>query len=230
MKWSGVFAPVLLLSLPAAAETLVYSVNWPSGLSLGEATIRSTRSAESGTQAAADAGWEFEVSLDAAVPGFTIRDQYSSTADAQLCSVEMEKSVTRGARKTEERIKFDQQAGTVARETLGGGGKSEARAPDCARDAMAFLQFVRSELAQGRLAPHQPVVLGASYEIRLTYTGTESLRVGEERQDADKVRVDVKGPRAEVGMDLYFAHDAARTPLKAVLPLALGVFTVELIP
>jgi hypothetical protein len=220
----------MLLCIPAAAETLVYSVNWPSGLSLGEASIRSTRSGEGGAQAGTEAGWQFEVSLDAAVPGFIIRDTYSSTADAQFCSVEMEKSATRGARRTEERIKFDQQADTVTRETLGGGGKSEARAPECARDAMAFLQFVRSELAQGRLAPHQPVFLGASYEIRLTYTGTENLRVGGERQDADKVRVDVKGPRAEVGLDLYFAHDAARTPLKAVLPLPLGVFTVELIP
>jgi len=59
----------------ASAEILHYSIDWPSGLSLGEASLRSDRTGE-GT--ASTPGWEFELNLDASVPGFAIRDQYQA--------------------------------------------------------------------------------------------------------------------------------------------------------
>lgn len=219
----------ILIALPAAAETLHYSINWPSGLSLGEASIRAERSGQAGGETP-EPGWEFEANLDAAVPGFAIRDRYVSSADVQLCSSRLEKTAVHGQRKSEEREIFNQRTQTVTRETLHGGGKSEFSMPPCARDALAFLQFVRAELAQGRLAPHQPVVLGAKYDLQLTYVGTGSLRVAGQTQQADQVRIGIKGPQAALNIEVYFAHDAARTPLKAVLPLPLGAFTVELLP
>ncbi len=231
MKFSAVLATAFLSMLPAAAETLHYSVNWPSGLSLGEASIRSTHTGEGRTEGGPEPGWEFELTLDAAIPGFSMRDHYTSSADSGFCSIQLEKMVTRGDRKSEERDKFDQRAQEVTRETqVDGGGKSTYSVPACARDAMTFLQFVRSELAQGRLAPHQPVVLGAKYDLQLTYVGMEEVRIADERQQADKVRVDVKGPKSRISLELFFAHDDVRTPLKATLPLPLGAFTVELIP
>ena len=231
MKRSAVLATALCAMLPAAAETLHYSVNWPSGLSLGEASIRSEHVGEGRAEGGPEPGWEFELTLDAAIPGFSMRDHYTSSADPGFCSTELEKTVNRGDRKSEERVTFDQRAQQVTRETLvDGGGKSTYSVPACARDALTFLQFVRSELAQGRLAQHQPVVFGAKYDLQLTYVGMEPVRVAGERQEADKVRVDVKGPKSELSLELFFAHDDVRTPLKATVPLPLGAFSVELIP
>ncbi len=88
----------------ASGETLHYSVNWPSGLSLGEVSLRSDRTGQ-GTASAR--GWEFELNLDASVPGFAIRDQYHSTANSDLCSEQLDKKVSRGSRKSQERVTFD---------------------------------------------------------------------------------------------------------------------------
>ena len=49
-------------AFPFQNETLRYSVNWPSGLSLGEATMTARKTG--------DGGWNFDMSLDAGVPGF----------------------------------------------------------------------------------------------------------------------------------------------------------------
>jgi len=76
MKYLLILCATFLVS--ASAETLHYSIEWPSGLSLGEASLRSDRTGE-GT--AATPGWDFELNLDASVPGFAIRDQYHSTAN-----------------------------------------------------------------------------------------------------------------------------------------------------
>jgi hypothetical protein len=216
---------ILAFATLVPAESLHYSINWQSGLSLGEAVLSSTPTGD-GTAS----GWAFELMLDASVPGFMIRDEYSSTADGQLCSAEMKKTTSRGSRKSEEKLTFDQSARTVKREILDGGPTGTASMPVCGRDALTFLQFVRQELAQGRLAPQQPVVLGAKYDIHMVYIGAEAIKVADQRRDADKVRVSIKGPKADHTVELFFARDAARTPLMARLPLALGVFTVELLP
>jgi hypothetical protein len=101
---------------------------------------------------------------------------------------------------------------------------------DCARDALTFLQFLRQELAQGRIAPNQSVYLGSKYDLQLTYVGTETIRQGDQRVEADKVRTNIHGPKSDLTIELYFARDEVRTPILARLPLALGVFTVELLP
>jgi hypothetical protein len=226
---SGSALLLALLGMHAGGETLHYTINWQSGLSLGEASLRSEHlsAASEGGEAG---GWKFEMMLDAAVPGFTIRDEYSSTADNNFCSLLLRKTVVRGARKTVEETRIDPRTNTATRETLGGGGRSQLAVPECVHDAMAFVQFVRHELAQGRMAPQQPVLLGAIYEVQLTYTGTETLRVAGAPVVADRVHVAINGPKADATADLYFAHDDARTPVFARIPLPLGVFTVELLP
>lgn len=222
-----VLCAAFLLAGPMSAETLHYSINWQSGLSLGEATLTSTRT---GDAASGEQGWSFSVDVDASIPGFLIRDDYRAEAGPGLCSIELNKELSRGARKTRERVSFDQDARRITRETLDGGGKSDYSAPECARDALSFLQFVRNELAQGRVAPQQPAILGAKYDVQLTYTGSEKIRVGDEWKEADRVRTSIHGPQADYSVDLYFARDPERTPLAAKLPLALGTFTVELLP
>jgi len=214
----------------ASGEILHYSIDWPSGLSLGEATLSSTRTAE-GTSSTP--GWEFDLNLDASVPGFVIRDQYHSTANLDLCSERLDKKTARGARKNEERVTFDPDKTTATRETVRGdqtGGQTELSVPSCARDALTLLQFVRKELAQGRLPPQQPAILGAAYQVRLEYLGNTPVRLGNQQMDADRFRTSIKGPASDLTLELFFARDAVRTPLMIKIPLSLATFTVELIP
>ena len=226
------YAPLLCLAIlaSASAETLHYSVNWPSGLSLGEATLSSNRTAGSTGSAP---GWEFDLNLDAGVPGFAIRDQYSSTASPDFCSWQLAKKTARGARISEERVIFDPAKNTATRETIRAGqiaGTSQVSVPPCARDALTLLQFVRKELEQGRLPSPQPAILGAAYQVRLEYLGTGPVRLGDQQMDADRFRTSIKGPASDFTLEMFFRRDAVRTPVLIKIPLPLATFTVELIP
>ncbi len=205
-----------------AGETLRYSVNWPSGLSLGEAEFTAQRAEPAGN-------WELAFQLDAAVPGFQASDRIRSVAGAGFCSLESEKNFTHGKRKAAERTVFDQQRGQAVRTTLAGGGKSELPLSACAKDALAFLYFLRAELAQGRVPSAQNVYFGAPYRVRLDYAGTQNLRVGDSRAEADRIVVSLKGPASETTFEIFFARDAVRTPLVIKAPLPLGTFSMELV-
>jgi hypothetical protein len=214
------YVALLLCVFPVSAESLRYSINWASGLSLGEATLQADKGKEA---------WDFEVTMDASIPGFALRDRYHSGATLDLCSLQLEKSFTHGNRKAEEKITFDQQNHTASRETQNGGGKSDVSISTCGRDALTFMQFARRELAQGRLAPQQQVVFGAIYNVRIEYTGAQRIKVGDQAADADRILATIKGPTTDLTVEIFFARDAVRTPLLARIPLSLGTFTVELI-
>ena len=225
----ALFLCVVILA-SASAETLHYSVNWPSGLSLGEATLRSDQIVSAKWSAP---GWTFELNLDAGVPGFAIRDQYSSTANPDFCSGQLDKKIARGARTSEERVIFDPAKNTATRGTIRGGqiaGSSQVSVPSCARDALTLLQFVRKELEQGRLPSPQPAILGAAYQVRLEYLGTSAVRLGDQQMDADRFRTSIKGPASDLTLEMFFRRDAVRTPVMMKIPLSLATFTVELIP
>jgi hypothetical protein len=221
MSGRVVLGGLLAVSLSAWGETLRYAVSWASGLNLGEATLESVQSGTAGP-------WTFSLELDVSVPGFALRDRYSSWAGADLCSQKLEKKTARGQRKAEERVTFDQEKHTIARETVGG-GKSESSGPPCAREALAFLQFVRQELAEGRLAPRQTVVFGARYQVRFDYLGVQHVPAGKQRVEAERIQTSIQGPASEVTAEIFFSRDAARTPLLARIPLPLGTFVVELL-
>ncbi len=209
----------LLCLLPASAESLRYSINWASGLSLGEATLRADKGKEA---------WDFEVTMDASIPGFALRDRYQAQATPDLCSLQLQKNFTHGNRKGDEKVTFDQQKSTATRETTGG-GKSDLSVSTCAKDALTFMQFARRELAQGRLPPQQMVDFGALYNVRIEYTGAQRIKVGDQGVDADRILATIKGPTTDLTVEIFFARDAARTPLLARIPLSLGSFTVELV-
>ncbi len=208
-------------------EQLRYSINWPSGLSLGEAQLRATRLKPApGTDAAEKRLLEFD--LDAAVPSFAVSDRYRSDASPDFCSVEFQKKVTHGRKKTDEKTTFDSHAATATRETVGG-GKSELKASSCSHDALAFLYYVRRELSQGRIPPPQTVFFGAAYEIRVEFAGTQKIRIGETPVDADRLTASVKGGSSDITFEVFFLKDAARTPALVRVPLALGTFSMELV-
>src|SRR4051794_31697272 len=164
----------------ARSETLHFSVNWPSGLSLGEGELSSSFSPAS--------GWSFSMRVDAALPGFPITEAVSSLAGSDLCSSELTKESTRGRRKTTEKTVFDNSKMVATRRTVtNDGGKTEYRIPGCARDALAFVQYARRELAAGRLPQAQQVFYGAPYQTRLQYVGTQRVRSGNDMVDADKL-------------------------------------------
>ena len=206
-------------------EQLRFNINWPSGLSLGEAQLRASMSKPTPD---APGRLHLEFTLDAGIPGFTVSDQYRSEASRDFCSAEFQRSAKHGSKKTDEKTTFDQQNGTASRETAGG-GKSELKASNCGKDALAFLYYVRHELSQGRMPPQQTIFLGAPYDIRLEFMGTQKIRLGETQVEADRVTATVKGPSSEISFEVFFLKDQARTPALVRVPLALGKFTMELV-
>lgn len=208
---------------PDEEENLRYSVNWPSGLSLGEGAMVTRR------LASPPGAREHSLVLDAAIPGITVRDEYTARATSSFCSIEFEKKSVHGKRKANERLVFDASRRVMVRTTGDGGGKSEVAIEDCAKDALTFLYFLRKEIAQGRIPPAQPVYFGAAYQVRLTYGGMQPLVIAGERVEADKLTAAVKGPASETTFEMWLARDAARTPLSIKVPFAMGTFSMDLI-
>ncbi len=203
----------------ARGEVLNYSVNWPSGLGLGEAQFRA---------GGGEPGWQFEFTLDAGLPGFDIRERHRSKANGQFCSETLEKESTRGTRKTRETVTYDAQKRVALRQTLGG-GKSEVSTGDCVKDALTFVYYLRRELSGGRLPPSQTVNFGAPYQVTASYADSAQLEVGGTRQTADRVMVSFRGPASDRTFEIFFARDAARTPLVLRVPFSLGTFALELV-
>jgi hypothetical protein len=201
------------------SETLHYNVNWPSGLSLGEGQL---------TSSADDAVFTSTFTVEAAVPGFALKESAASKATAELCSLELQKNAVRGKRTVDETTTFDQKNRTAQRET-NKGGKSELSIPSCAKDALAYLFFLRRELAAGRLPQPQSVYYGAAYQVRAQYVGSQSLRLAGQAYEADRIALTIKGPAAGLTVDMFFARDAVRTPLLIQAPLAMGKFAMELV-
>ncbi len=210
-------------SAPPSSEDLMYSVNWPTGLSLGEARLTTRK-----TQVESAEHWALAFSLDASVPGFAVTETAKSDSDSGFCSAQLDKQYSRGKRKSEETTTFDQQKLTARRETKGG-GKSDLSTTQCARDALAYLAYLRRELGAGRLPPHQTVYFGAPYRISVQFAGSQQIALGESRVAADKLLATLKGEKVDLTFEIYFSKDAARTPLLVKVPLQLATFSMELV-
>jgi hypothetical protein len=220
---SGQTSPAKLPALtgfPFTNESLTYSVNWPSGLTLGDAHLSAT---------GISTGWRFELSLDASVPGFAVKDTYASTASAELCSATFSKDLSHGSRKGSEKVTIDKETSTATRTPANGVGSSKIAVPDCVHDALTFLFYARRELGQGRVPPAQEIIFGAIYNSSLQYAGAETIQVGEKRVLTDKVVCHIRGPASDVQFDAYFDRDAARTPLSVRVPLPIGKFSLEIV-
>lgn len=224
------FFAALALAAPATApsfenEQLRYSINWPSGLSLGEAELSGSNTK---SEADAKAGLHLQFDLDAGIPGFAVNDKYRSDASAEFCSAEFQRTSTHGQKKTDEKTTFNAHEGTASRETKGG-GKSELKTSQCPRDALAYLYFARRELSQGRIPAPQTVFFGAPYDVRLEFGGSQIIRIGDKPVDADRVTASVKGPTSSISFEIFFLKDRVRTPALVRVPLAMGTFSMELV-
>ncbi len=210
---------------PWQNESLHYTMNWQSGLSIGEANLAARKG---------DSGWEFDANVNAGVPGFAVADKIHSSATQTLCSTTLDRDFNHGGKKTRERTTFDQKAGTAERTTLfpDGGtvpGKSSFEIPSCGRDALTFLYYARVELGQGRMVAQQKVFFGSAYDVKMEYTGAQDLLIAKKATVTDHMVVTVRGPKSDFHFEVFYARDAARTPLQIKLPLSMGTFTLDLV-
>ncbi len=213
-------APPTLTGFPFTDENLTYSIAWPTGASLGNVHLKAAKAAST---------WRFELAIDASIPGFDVKDTYLSHANADFCSADFSKEFVHGPRKGGEKETIDRSHASVTRVTTNGGGKSEFSVPDCTKDALTLLFYARREMGQGRVPPAQQILFGGIYESSLQYVGPETVQIGGKPALTDKIVCDLKGPSSSLRFELYFARDAARTPLLVTVPLALGKFSMELV-
>jgi hypothetical protein len=219
-----VFAADQLTGFPFQNETLRYRVNWPGGGSLGDVTL-SAQKTESG-------GWNFGMSANAGIPVVPIADKYNSTAaGGDLCSSTLQRDISHGSKKVTEKTEFDQKANRAQRTTLfpDGGGTSEFSLPTCARDALTYQYLARREMGQGRMPPAGKVFFGSGYDVRMVYTGAQDIPVAGKPVVSDHVNVSVKGPASEFTLEIFYARDAARTPLLIKIPVTVGTVSLELV-
>jgi hypothetical protein len=207
---------------PFQNETLRYSINWPSGLSLGEATMIAHRS---------ESGWNFDVEFNAGIPAFPFADKYKASASPDFCSVELRRDISHGSRKVSEKTTFDQKKNQAQRQTVvpAGGGKTEFSIPTCAKDAIAFQYLARRELGQGRVPPAEKVFFGSGYSVKMDYTGAQTITAAEKPTVTDHLNVSVKGPASDFTFEIFYARDAARTPLLIKIPVTVGTISLELV-
>lgn len=208
-----------LLTVPGwTQESLRYSVNWASGLSLGEAELKSAREG---------ANWILNFQIEASVPGYAVLDTVQSKASDAFCAIEFEQRFAHGKRTRRETTTIG--PGKAIRKTHGGGQSEIPLSAPCVRDALSYVFFARKELAAGRVPPGGGILLGAQYRIETEYKGAEQVRLADGPVQADHVAAVVRGPASELKLSIYFARDAVRTPVLIKAPFALGTFSMELI-
>jgi hypothetical protein len=215
-------APPQPTGFPTTGESLNYQLNWPGGASLGEAHLQAAKT---------DAGWRFDFSLDASVPGFPVSDHYRSSANAAFCSLELEKETTHGRRQTHEKTEFDYAGGSATRTTLvEGGGHTAIDINNCAHDGLDYVFYARNELGQGHGVPQeQDVLFGAPYSVRMQFAGVQDITVAGKRRPADHVVLYLKGPASDSKLEIFFERNPARTPLLIKAPLPIGTLSMELV-
>lgn len=227
----AVCAAVLAMAAPPIAPTgfeneqLHYSLNWPTGLSLGEAAL--TVSGSKG-EANAPPRLHLQFDLDGSIPGFSVADRYHSEASPEFCAAEFDRTIAHGPKKTDDKTTFDPHNGTATRRSSTG-VNSELRASSCSRDALTFLYYVRHELAEGRVPPTETVFWGAPYDVRLELAGTQTIQIAGRPIEADRMTASVKGPASSLSFEIFFLKDRARTPALVRVPFSLGTFTMELV-
>jgi hypothetical protein len=203
---------------PFADEALTYNITWPSGLSLGEAKLSAKRNGDN---------WGFFLAIDASVPGYDVKDFYRAVAGLNLCSAEFDRETLHGAKRTSEKTVIGE--GKAVRQTVGG-GKSEIALPVCGHDALTYLFFARQQLGQGKVPAAETIVFGGGYRLALQYMGAQSVTVGSAAVQADRVVGSVSlRDNQRYEFEVFFARDAARTPVLIRAPFALGAISMELV-
>ncbi len=217
----GILAFAQELSPPIVdGERLNYTIAWPSGLPVGHASLQArTR----------NPGWHLELTLRATLPSIEVDDVFESSTDQELCSEVFVKRVRHGDKRAHESLRFG--PGRVDRFNLEAADPEipgRTAAGDCARDALAFLYYLRKDLAAGRLPSPGTIFYGAAYHIRVRFVRQRWLMIGGERRSADEFRAVVAGPASQHEFSVYVGQDEARTPLLFRIELGEETFSMQL--
>lgn len=204
-----------LTGFPFTDEDLNYSIVWPTGASLGEAHLHARRSGDK---------WNFSFTLDAGIPGYAVKDSYHSDIVPDFCSTSFDRAATHGSHVVTEKETIDRARGIATR----GAGNPIPVAP-CVRDALAYLFYSRREMGQGRVPAAEDVLLGALHPIRVDYDGAPVIKMNGKDVQTDEVTCTWNTGSSAYSFDVYYARDAARTPLRITAPFAVGKFSMELV-
>lgn len=202
----------------AGGETLKYKLLWPSNISLGEAVFRVSSS--QGTL-------HFEVTMEADLPTRSISGLFTSSASREdLCSLEFQSKVTEGVRTSEESIQFDQKNHQATK--ISHGQSSSVAIPNCARDPVTFLYYLRKQLAAGSSVDAATFFLGLEQSLEVKTDGSDTVTVRGQQQTTDKYLVNYNGQNSARSFELWFSKDARREPVMIRLPFPLAVFSAEI--
>ena len=166
------------------------------------------------------------------MPGYAVIDHFQAAYAADLCSLSLLKDTNHGGKKAVEKTTFDQDAHTAHRVTTlpTKGGDSTFDIAACARDALTYVYYARRELGQGRVPQAQTVYFGSPYSVKMEYTGPQNITYNNKSTVTDHLNATVQGPRSSFAFEVFYARDAARTPLKIRIPLAVGALSIDLTP
>jgi hypothetical protein len=194
-------------SMAWADEALNYNVRWPTGVALGRAKL------------VENSGTNLSFDLRIGIPGLAAMGSFASKLTAAGCTSAFTKKYELGFRRSAEFTSVD---GQTARRQTANGGVSTFNVGSCGRDALAFIQFLRSELKAGRKPAAQTILFGAQYNLTLSYPTPVAAGV-------DTVQVRVQGPASDNTMQVDFLQDTARTPSTVRVQLPLGQMQLELV-
>jgi hypothetical protein len=204
----------------SGGERLIYNLTWPSGLSLGEAVLQSSR-----------AGNEIhlEATVIADLPQHRVNYTFRAVADSQLCSIRFTQRIREGSSPARDDIlEFDQQNHSVTGTFRG--RPLNAKTSACARDPLTFLYFLRRQLALGQTPVNAAdtaasFYLWGDYSVRQQSAGAE---LGGKTRDGDSLRITYRGPEGEHSLDVWLRRDESRTPATVRMAFPLAVFSAEL--
>jgi hypothetical protein len=63
----------------------------------------------------------------------------------------------------------------------------------------------------------------------MNYTGAQDVAVAGKPVVSDHLNVSVKGPASDFTFEIFYARDAARTPLLIKIPVSIGTVSLELV-
>lgn len=213
--------PPKLTGFPFTDEDLNYAIVWPTGVSLGEAHLHARHTGDK---------WNFSFTLDAGIPGYTVRDSYHSDIVPDFCSTSFDRTSTHGSHVVSEKETIDRERGIATRGPLSGNGAgNQVAVPACVKDALAYLFYSRREMGQGRVPAAEDVLLGALHPIRVDYVGAPVIKMNGKDVQTDEVTCTWNTGSSAYSFDVYYARDAARTPLRITVPFAVGKFSMELL-
>ena len=199
-------------------ERLVYRLLWPSGIPLGEAVFEVSRDGDD---------LHFEATLEARLPQYRFNSTFSAVASRKgLCSRQFHQKIEEGKQTSEESMEFDQEAHKVQR--IQGRNTTSATIPECARDPLTFLYYLRSQAAAGQSVASGRIHYGKEIALQLHQDGTGTVVVGGVEKQGEKFEVRFPARNGEQTVEVWFSSDPARTPFQFTVPTTLADFKAEL--